>query len=344
MKLTLLARARVSRWQVDALAALAEQQHSEVMRKHALVVSSSHMDVHALAAIFSTYLAAWKGDKLWADPQREGKGLRHGEKIWNARRDEWQPVRFAEQPDAAASAEQAVERLEKMSVVRQSIVRQLHNVLALYTDVAGREAVGRADGNGRADDWQGTVLVSGEHERLELFSVYMLQQSLSCLATQTGEAHAPTMFGVQETKHQLMLHGLVKWCVCALPPPIRQHTSGGTRPIPCYARLALLAFCLLTRRPVARNRAPQADTQDSIGNILNLSSAPPWIEDHTGDVSGVYADTVPIVMIWVTTQRRKPCTTLIRAGLSPRVFEPLCVDRCARWRRMSSSSICSSRA
>ena len=67
--------------QVDALAALAESQQTEVLRSHSLVVSSSHMDVHALSAIFATYLSAWKGDKLWADPGREGKGLRNGEKV-----------------------------------------------------------------------------------------------------------------------------------------------------------------------------------------------------------------------------------------------------------------------
>ena len=87
--------------QVDTMASLAESQAGEVLRSAGLVVSSSHvrasdtptlvflctrsllkdrrsrpcvrqMDVHALAAIFATYLSAWKGDKLWLDPHREG--------------------------------------------------------------------------------------------------------------------------------------------------------------------------------------------------------------------------------------------------------------------------------
>ena len=195
--------------QVDLMASLSQSQDGEVLRSQGLVVSSSHMDVHALAAIFSGFLNAWKGDKVWQDPQREGKGLRPGEKVWLAPRNEWQPLRFAEMPEAATSAEQAVERLEKMSVVRQTIVRQLQTLSALYADVGGREAVGRSDGTS-SHLWAGTVLVSEEHEKLELFSVYMLQQALSCMPVRVEEGTPPTMFSVQETKHMLMMHGLVR--------------------------------------------------------------------------------------------------------------------------------------
>ena len=59
---------------VDGMANLSLAQSGEKLRKHGLVVSSSHMDVHALAAIFSTYLSAWKGDRLWNDRQR-GRSL-----------------------------------------------------------------------------------------------------------------------------------------------------------------------------------------------------------------------------------------------------------------------------
>jgi hypothetical protein len=47
-----------------------------------------------------------------------------------------EPVRLAEMPDGAASAELAVERLEMMNVVRQSVVRQLQQLCGLYAEVA----------------------------------------------------------------------------------------------------------------------------------------------------------------------------------------------------------------
>jgi hypothetical protein len=50
--------------QVDAMAALAQQSAAEGLRKHALIVSSAHLDVHALASIFAAFLSAWKVKRL----------------------------------------------------------------------------------------------------------------------------------------------------------------------------------------------------------------------------------------------------------------------------------------
>ena len=61
-----------------------------------------------------------------------------------------------------------------MSVVRQTVVRQLHSLLAIYGGV-------RTDPKGPAGEggaqWGGSVLVSEEHEKLELLSIHMLQQA-----------------------------------------------------------------------------------------------------------------------------------------------------------------------
>jgi hypothetical protein len=53
--------------QVDAMAALAQQSAAEGLRKHALIVSSAHLDVHALASIFAAFLSAWKVKRLLTD-------------------------------------------------------------------------------------------------------------------------------------------------------------------------------------------------------------------------------------------------------------------------------------
>ena len=152
-----------------------------------LVVSTSHMDVHALAAIFSAFLAAWKGDD---DPNHP----RHAK------------IRLAELPEGSLSADCAIERLEKMSIVRQAVQRQVLVLEALYADVGGggggvsdsgvRRGTANLDGSA-AGEWAGTVLSTYEHERLELFSMHMLLNAMA-------------MEAVHETKHAIMGRGLVK--------------------------------------------------------------------------------------------------------------------------------------
>jgi hypothetical protein len=61
-----------------------------------------------------------------------------------------------------------------------------------------------------AAQWASSVLVSEEHVKLELFSIYMLQQALSCVGGPQNDGGAPTMYGVHEVKLALRHHGLVR--------------------------------------------------------------------------------------------------------------------------------------
>ena len=153
--------------QVDEMAALCRREAPT----HSLVVSMSQMDVHALATIYATFLGAWKGDATLV-----------------LKGDATLVPRFAEQPQAAESAENAVERLEKLSIVRQTVQRQVNLLLSLYSNVQGEPV---------PDPWEGTILSSAEHERLELFSIHMLQQLLP-------------MKSIQEQKMLLLPRGLVR--------------------------------------------------------------------------------------------------------------------------------------